>query len=100
MNDVLKELPKWALYLVVSLTIPLSAYTVWQHVENDNSQSADISQLATTVANLAVVVEYNYKETERNGNTVQANAQTIHETQMRLERIMGRIEARLDEGVN
>lgn len=99
-TELMKELPKWALYVVIALLVPLSGYTVWAHIDTDNTQSEDIKTLAATVANLTVVVEYNYKETERNSATAQANADTLHETQMRLERIMGRIEARLDEGVN
>lgn len=97
MKDILDKLPRWALILVIIILLGPAGYALTLHVSTDMKQSTDISDLATTVSNLAVVVEYNYKETERNSNTVASNTATITETQMRLERILGRIEARLDE---
>ena len=98
--DIWEKLPRWALIVAVMVLSPLAVYTVTAHFGTDNQQSEDIATLTQTVSQLAVVVEYNYKETERNSHTAQANNELIHETQMRLERILGRIENRLDEEDN
>ena len=100
MTDILGKLPNWALLVAICILAPLAIYSITQHVNTDSQQSIDLQTLSNTVSSLVVVVEYNYKETERNSEASASNAKIIHETQARLERIMGRIEARLDEENN
>lgn len=99
-SDIWEKLPQWFLIIAVMILLPMAAYTVSHHVKIDDQQSADLKSLADTVSNLTVVVEYNYKETQKNAAKMESNTTLIHETQNRLERIMGRIEARLDEEDN
>jgi hypothetical protein len=82
------------------LTSAVTVYAINMHLVMDQTQSSDISQLASTVSQLTVVVEHNYKETERNATKMEENAKLLHDTQMRLERILGRIESRMDEENN
>jgi methionine-rich copper-binding protein CopC len=100
MRDYLKTLPQWALVGMLLLTSAVTVYAVQAHLKIDNQQTADLAVLASTVSNLTAVVEYNYMQIEGNADTIKDNNELIRDTQIRLERIMGRIEARLDEGVN
>lgn len=96
MRDWLKTVPSWALIGLVLCLAPVAAYAVVDHLQADKKQSTDIAALASTVEDMAKIVEYDMAQTEENADEIKDMRARLEETQRRLERLLGRLEARLD----
>lgn len=92
-KDALKKTPSWATHLLLAVTMVISGWWVRDTLDENKQQSADIRELSSTVHDLATIVEYNYKEVERNS----ADVKELRGTQQRLEVLLARVEAQLDK---
>jgi hypothetical protein len=96
MRAWLKTVPTWALIGLILILAPVAGYAFNAHLAADVQQSADIRSLAKIVDQMAVVVEYNRELAEANEEKLDGAQAQLAATQLRLERLMGRIESRLD----
>lgn len=94
MKDWLQSVPRWFLLGLVLALFPVVSYGFWGHLKQDAKQDEALSTLVSTVGNIVVVIEYNREGHEKNARTLE-KAQAV---QLRVERLLGRLEEHLDKG--
>jgi len=81
MENYLDRIPKWALvgiiFVLFAILVPVSTFSISQHLEEDAQQSADIRALTRNVDKLAVTVESLARQITFNREDIKENRSLV-----------------------
>jgi type VI protein secretion system component VasK len=93
-----RGLLNWLLAGAILTLSGLGYGAVQDHRTAAQEVRSDLDQLAEIVKQLTVVVEHNYEEAEDQKEDLDQLQDRMLATQLRLERLLGKLEARVDKG--